>query len=61
MLCEASKKVLLAGASELVNDMCGLPILTTKSCDGTPLRVTSRQSRKLGDGEVVRSMGQEWP
>ena len=40
--CEAGKEVLATTAQELVEEASGLPILCSRSCDGTPLLVGVR-------------------
>ena len=55
--CEAAKRALTSGAQELVGSACGLPMLASKSCDGTPISVVNRSSSKLPSGVVARSHG----
>jgi len=46
-VCEAAKEMLLWKAKKLVADSLGLPLLSSKSCDGTPLRMKNYSSRTL--------------
>ena len=45
---EAGKDVLEEGARQLVRDAKGLPLLCSRSCDGTPLQVSFRQTVGIG-------------
>ena len=54
---EAAKEVLKRSCRDLVDEAAGMPMLTSKSCDGTPIRVTHRTSTKLPSGREVRSQG----
>ena len=58
-VCECAKKVMWASAMRLVEDASGLPVLTSKSADGTPIRVTNRVRRTTALGSTVRSEGKE--
>ena len=58
-VCEVAKETLLRGAQGLVEEASGRPILTSKSCDGTPLSVVHRSSRKLQSGRSVRTTGRQ--
>ena len=55
--CEAARRTLRSAAQELVDDAAGLPILTSKSCDGTPMRVAWQASRALPSGKKLRTAG----
>ena len=58
--CEAAKRVMRQAVEDLVADACGMPILTSKSCDGTPLSVKHRSQWKMpGSGRVIKSMGKQ--
>ena len=45
VFCEASKYVMQLAAEELVEEAQGMPILISKSCDGTPISVMHRTTR----------------
>ena len=55
--CEAAKEVLRRRADELVRQADRGPVLSSRSCDGTPIVVTSRTKQKLDSGESVSSSG----
>ena len=58
--CEATKKVLLSKAQALVAGAHGMPVLTSKSCDGTPLNVTHESRVRLGTtGKQVTTKGRK--
>ena len=59
IMCEAAKEVMQREAAQLVQDAAGLPILSSKSCDGTPLVVVHRSLRFLPSGRAVRSQGKQ--
>ena len=46
--CEATKKVLMRRALDLVSEAYGMPVLSSKSCDGTPLNIAHESRRTLG-------------
>ena len=46
-VCEATKDMLLSRAKHLVAHSHGLPLLSSQSCDGTPLRCMHYGSRSL--------------
>ncbi len=48
--CEAGKEVLRRGAAQLVVDAAGVPILSSKSCGGTPICVVHRSKKVLPSG-----------
>ena len=56
--CEAAKAVLRGKAKQLVAGAGRDPVLTSKSCDGTPMLITKRHQQKLSDGTQVRGHGQ---
>ena len=37
LVAEAAKEALRSGASDLVSDAEGMPLLSSRSCDGTPI------------------------
>ena len=56
--CEVTKRVFLQRALDLVTDAAGMPVLSSKSCDGTPMRVMHESRRNLGlTGTQVVSKG----
>ena len=56
---EAIKQALRQAADDFVKDSGGMPILTSKSCDGTPVRVTSRSSHQLSEQTTVHGSGKK--
>ena len=48
--CEGVKEVLMAAVRDLVADCGFLPIVISKSADGTPIRTVHRSSTKLPSG-----------
>ena len=59
ILCEAVKRTMWSSARRMVSDSCRLPMLSTKSCDGTPIRVAHRTTRRIGKHATVQSCGKE--
>ena len=57
LYCEASKEVLLGRAQAMVASSAGLPVLSSKSCDGTPIRVQHHASLKLPSGKKAKTIG----
>ena len=57
--CAAAKETLLRGAQRLVHEAAGRPILTSKSCDGTPITIVHRSTVHQPGGKAVRSHGRE--
>ena len=57
VFCEASKYVMQLAAEELVEEAQGMPILNSKSCDGTPISVMHRTTRTLPSGTQVKTSG----
>ena len=57
--CEVAKETLLRGAQALVAEAGGRPMLSTKSCDGTPITVTHRSSHSQPSGKRVRVSGRQ--
>ena len=55
--CEVTKEVLLRGAHDLVREAKGRPMVTSKSCDGTPMSVTHRSSVRQPSGKKIRVAG----
>ena len=57
--CEAAKETLLRGARAFVEEAGHRPMMTSKSCDGTPITVSHRSARKQpgAAGKAVRSAG----
>ena len=56
-VCEAAKEMLLRKAKGLVMDSAGMPVLSSKSCDGTPIRVVHSASRKLTETKKAKTYG----
>ena len=59
MACEAAKQVMRECVMGFVREMEGVPLMTSKSCDGTPLRLVKRESTTLPSGKRVNSQGKE--
>ena len=57
--CEVAKETLLRGARALVERAGGRPILTSKSCDGTPLTTVHRSTHQQPQGKKIRSSGRQ--
>ena len=58
--CEATKRVLLQKAQDLVAGAHGMPVLTSKSCDGTPMNVKPDSRLRLGTtGKQVSTKGRK--
>ena len=57
--CQAAKAVMMMSVKDLLKDASGLPVLTSKSCDGTPMSVTHRSKRALPSGTAIRSSGKK--
>ncbi len=57
ILSEAVKEVMKRSVRDLVEAARGLPVATSKSCDGTPMRVAHRVSKKLPSGRSVETRG----
>ena len=58
-VCEAAKDMLLSKARALVESSAGMPLLSSKSCDGTPIRATVYNRTKLPSGKAVKSHGKK--
>ena len=59
LACEVSKATLLSGAEALVREAAGRPIVTIKSCDGTPITTTHRSLYVQPSGKRVRMSGRQ--
>ena len=57
--CEVSKEVMASKARKMVAGANGMPLLTTKSADGTPVSVRVRYTFQAGRGAPVRRSGKE--
>ena len=57
--CEAVKEMLYIAAKDLVADVGNRPMLTSKSCDGTPVRTVHRSTHKLPSGKTVLAHGHQ--
>eukprot|EP00974_Lingulodinium_polyedra_P039673 3806691-Lingulodinium_polyedra.AAC.1 len=55
--CEAAKATLNVAFLDLVQKNQGIPLMTSRSCDGTPINVVQRASSKLPSGKVVAWSG----
>ena len=53
--CEAGKDMLLRNARRLVAGSNNLPVLSSKSCDGTPLNLAFIERKRLPSGAKVRA------
>ena len=58
-VCEAAKDVLLSRAKALVANSHGLPLLSSQSCDGTPIRCQHYSSRVLPGAKSQKVRGKE--
>ena len=56
-VCEATKEMLLIRAKKMVQEAAGMPILSSKSCDGTPLKTQHFASRALPGGKKQKTRG----
>ena len=57
--CEVTKEVLRRRVVDLVDAALGCPILTSKSCDGTPMNLAHWSSHLLPNGKKVKTRGRE--
>ena len=55
--CAAGKEMLRRGVESFLESAHGCPVLTSKSCDGTPMAIKHRTSRALPSGRKIRSSG----
>ena len=55
--CEAAKEVLSRSFDAILHRNQGSPLLTSKSCDGTPLNTVERSRLKLPSGRVIQTQG----
>ena len=55
--CEVVKETLLRSVQALIDEAGGRPLLTSKSCDGTPLTVTHRTTHTLPNGKRIKKTG----
>ena len=58
-VCEAAKDMLMGRAKHLVATSHGFPLLSSKSCDSTPIRCQHYRSEKLPSGKRARSRGKQ--
>ena len=56
-VCEGVKDMLVSRARALVASASGSPVLSSKSCDGTPIRVTQQVSLSLPGGKKAKTVG----
>ena len=59
LVCEAAKDMLLSKARALVAASSGLPVLSSKSCDGTPIRATVYTKSRLPSGKQVKGQAKK--
>ena len=59
LACEAAKEMLIRRAKALIGESLGSPVLSSKSCDGTPIRTKFRASGSLPSGKRVKSSGKQ--
>ena len=57
--CEAAKETLLGRAREMIDSALGAAVLSSKSCDGTPIRTQFEASRQLPSGKRVQARGKQ--
>eukprot|EP00974_Lingulodinium_polyedra_P007237 687343-Lingulodinium_polyedra.AAC.1 len=57
LACEAAKEVLRGDFGAFVRSHSEMPIMTSKSCDGTPMNTKHRTRATLPSGAVVRRSG----
>ena len=56
LACEMFKETLLRGARNLLADAAGRPVLTSKSCDGTPITVAHHTYHLQPGGKRVKTV-----
>jgi len=59
LVCEVTKETFLRGAQELVDQVGHRPMLTSKSCDGTPLTVVHRVTHARSSGQRFQTSGRQ--
>ena len=59
LACEVANATLLSGAQALVREAAGRPMVTSKSCDGTPITVTHRATHVQPNGKKVKVSGRK--
>ena len=59
LACEAAKEMLIRRAKALIGESLGSPVLSSKSCDGTPIRTKFHASGTLPSGKRVKSSGKQ--
>ena len=59
LACEVVKETLLRATQGLVEEAGGRPLLTSKSCDGTPITVAHRRVYHQPGGQNVRRTGRD--
>ena len=59
LACEVVKETLLRAARDLIEDAGGRPVLTSKSCDGTPITVAHRSTLVQPGGKRVKRSGRQ--
>eukprot|EP00974_Lingulodinium_polyedra_P055426 5329884-Lingulodinium_polyedra.AAC.1 len=55
--CEVAKRTMEVSFLDVIHRNQGQPLMTSRSCDGTPINVKARTSVTLPSGRVVRSSG----
>ena len=59
LACEVVKETLLRGAQALVEEAAGRPVLSSKSCDDTPITVAHRTAHQQPGGDKVRKTAKQ--
>ena len=59
LACEVCKATLLGGAEALVREAAGRPMISSQSCDGTPISVAHRAYHVQPNGKRVRVSGRQ--
>ena len=56
-VCEATKEMLVIRAKAMVAKAAGMPVLSSKSCDGTPIKTMHYASHRLSGGKRQKTHG----
>ena len=59
VVAEVAKEALRSAASNFVSDAEGMPLLSSRSCDGTPIRVVHRSTVQLHAARKEKSSGKK--
>ena len=57
IICEAAKETMARKSQDMVNANINIPMMTSKSCDGTPMNTLHKTIVKLPRGKRVISSG----